>query len=54
MNTNKRNTIETGFEQIPDQTKNLAGGEAFNLSDKVKLYNMVSCWMVGEPKFYND
>ena len=54
MNTNKRNTIETGFEQIPDQTKNLAGGEAFNLSDKVKLYNMISCWMVGEPKFYND
>lgn len=54
MNTNKTNTIETEFERIPDQTKNLAGGEAFNLSDKVKLYNMVACWMVREPKFYND
>lgn len=54
MNTNKTNTIETEFKTIPSQTKNLAGGEAFELSDKVKLYNMVACWMVGEPKFYND
>ena len=53
-NYNFKTTVENKVKNMPGKTQNLAGGLAFELSDKIKLYDMVSTWLVGEPKFYND
>lgn len=54
MNTNKPAKIKTQLESRSDATTNYAGGQAFEPSDRLKLYTMVSSWLYNEPKFYAD
>lgn len=53
-NLNQKNTIEREVARTPNATTNYAGGRAYEMSPKLKLYSMVSTWFVNEPKFYND
>ena len=46
--------ISTTVKNHPKRTTNAAGGESFELSPKMKLYQMVCTSLVSEPKFYKS
>lgn len=54
MNPNQKSLSKKLIEARTDSTKNYESGLAYEMSDKLKLYSMVSSWLVGEPKFYKE
>lgn len=53
MNPNKQNSIKNRLAGKATTT-NREGAPAYDLSDKAKLVNMSSTWLVQEPTFYNE